>query len=690
MKTVNWAGCTILLLTSSGACGQGIDWTSHPVNQWVKQSPRDSAPAPKFSWEGGASLDPLHDLWIHHGGHDGVPQGFALFTWDLRTSQWRQRFADTSPPGVCCVDGAHVFDPANRCYVAFPGASLGHGWQWSRGVKLKASPVWLYDPAANTWTNMRPGPYKEPEKYSRDILGSLNAGAAYDPIHELAVSFGGQTSGGGTNALFTYDAYSNTLTRLDSQNRPSRRDGMALAYDPVGDRLVMFGSQYASDEKLWTYDYASNQWQSHDLDPHPPCKNTGTYASIPKMAYDPIHKVFLCVAWLGDKGHETWILDPAAMKWTQMDVPQPEPSMSRSRNLSFSREHNVFLLETMAKEGQPQIWTYRYKPAVADERPTSPADLEVVTAAGKATLTWKASPGKDVKQYAIYKATATQPAGVRYKRVATVDGTTRWQDKELAAGGIYFYRVSAIGPAGEGDPGFSVRTQPRVLIQPIVSVRSAKEVEVTWQAHPARDVVGYNVYRGLVTVASVKRGPGGPWKDNDPEYAEPVAVSVRDITGIVKLTDRPMTGPRFRDKQVDLARKGPESGDYKYAVYAYIIRAVNKLGTESGPSPYALTIASQPRNVLLQEAGDVAEIKWDANPEKGITGYLVYRADGKDKIVQVTEQPVGGTMFRHKTDGRKNRYFVVAVDALGQQGQPSSPAWFGQKYEGFFEGAWHQ
>jgi len=39
---------------------------------------------------------------------------------------------------------------------------------------------------------------------------------------------------------------------------------------------------------------------------------------------------------------------------------------------------------------------------------------------------------------------------------------------------------------------------------------------------------------------------------------------------------------------------------------------VNRLGTESGPSPYALTIPAEPENVLLREKDVTAEIKWDA------------------------------------------------------------------------------
>ncbi len=134
------ASSLFLMLACSGA-----DWTDHPENRWVLRSPTPVAPAPHFGWEGGGDFDPIHRLWMHHAGHDGVPQGFHLFTFDPANGRWEQRFPNTSPPGACCVDGAHVYDIAHERYVRFPGASLGHGYQWSRGVKLKNSPVWLYD-----------------------------------------------------------------------------------------------------------------------------------------------------------------------------------------------------------------------------------------------------------------------------------------------------------------------------------------------------------------------------------------------------------------------------------------------------------------------------------------------------------------------------------------------------------------
>src|SRR5881397_1566261 len=130
VRVAGWAsGVTVLLATvvvvPPGAAqpepvAPAGDWANHPENHWVRQSPRPGQPAPPFGWEGSGAYDPLGRQWIHFGGHDGIPQGFALFTYDVQTGAWQQKFPNTSPPGVCCVDGANVFDPANRCFVRFP------------------------------------------------------------------------------------------------------------------------------------------------------------------------------------------------------------------------------------------------------------------------------------------------------------------------------------------------------------------------------------------------------------------------------------------------------------------------------------------------------------------------------------------------------------------------------------------
>src|SRR4051812_21269767 len=92
---------SLLLAVAGKAAPAEIDWTMHPVNEWVRQSPRSGQPAPPFGWEGSGCYDPFTRLWIHFGGHDGIPQGFPLFTFDLASGAWTQRFPNLSPPGVC-------------------------------------------------------------------------------------------------------------------------------------------------------------------------------------------------------------------------------------------------------------------------------------------------------------------------------------------------------------------------------------------------------------------------------------------------------------------------------------------------------------------------------------------------------------------------------------------------------------
>lgn len=667
------------------------DWSTHPVNTWVKQSPRKDVPAPPFGWEGSGDFDPHSRQWIHFGGHDGIPQGFPLFTYALDSHRWQQRFPNTSPPGCCCVDGANVFDVANRRFVRFPGAALGHGYQWSRGVKLKSSAVWLYDVETNTWTNMRPPPYQQ--FLPREGLGSLNASATYDANHELAISFGGQGNAGGTNNLFAYDAYANILYPMKAANPPSPRDGMGLCYDTKNDCLVLFGSQYDNDERTWIYRFATNRWEGHALTPHPVGKKLGTYSTIPRMAYDSLNEVCLCLTWdTKTNEHETWAFDAAKLQWDKRSPKvEPEPSMSRSRNLGYSARDNVFILETSSKEGRgkaPQIWTYRYRNAEKKAQPEPPTDVRVATGPGKATLKWTASAGP-TKEYHVYRARVEQPWKAEWARVAAVSGTA-YEDSGLSAGEVYAYVVRAVGIEGsESRNSTRARTQPRVLLKPVVSVLGDDKVEVAWNAHPAADVVGYNVYRGVATVRTVTKGTPAAWKDNDPDYPQPMPVEVRDVTRLRKLNDKPIAATTFSDK-IDLKEGRKESGEYRYAVHAYVVKAVNQLGTESGPSPYALTIPSEPTNVLNRETDGTAQLKWDANPEKGIVGYHVYKLEGTWKIVRVTTDPIAATTFTHKGGKGVTRYWIVAMDVLGQEGQPSSPVWHNQSYKGFYAGDWHQ
>jgi hypothetical protein len=61
---------------------------------------------------------------------------------------------------------------------------------------------------------------------------------------------------------------------------------------------------------------------------------------------------------------------------------------------------------------------------------------------------------------------------------------------------------------------------------------------------------------------------------------------------------------------------------------------------------------------------------------------------------RLTDDPVKETRYTDAQAGTEpRRYWVVAVDALGQEGIPSSPAWHYRTQRRFYEpfvGEWHQ
>jgi hypothetical protein len=256
------------------------------------------------------------------------------------------------------------------------------------------------------------------------------------------------------------------------------------------------------------------------------------------------------------------------------------------------------------------------------------------------------------------------------------------------------------------------RSQPRIVEDVVVSVLAANKVEVTWRRPLGEDIAGYFVERATVEVWTedqLRR-----LKGQTPPLAEPSVGAVRRIGPFARIHDKPLTEPRFADT-VDLAKPKPISGDvvyenrmsgeqldidgkpYRYAVFAYRVRAVNRLGVESGPSPYFLTIPAAPQSVFSRERDTQCELKWAKNAEQGLKGYRVYRMNGrydKDPIVRLNSEPVVETSFTDAEAGKDTRrYHVVAVDALGQEGVPSAPVWFEREWKSFykpFTGEWHQ
>lgn len=456
--------------------------------------------------------------------------------------------------------------------------------------------------------------------------------ASWDSDEQVVVVFGGEGSHEGT---LLYDPHANEWRWPKPAVQPAARSGGNLTYDAARKVHVLFGAQFSDDPHTWTYDVRRNEWR--DLKPPrmPPTKENDAV-----LTYDPINRVVLALVKIttgqdesAQHRVETWAYDTGANRWTKMNpASEPDTAGNRTRQLCFAPELNLAILENCTHQPrEQQIWTYRY------------AD-----------------------------------AGRRYE-----------------------------------PPAPKLRTTPGIIEDAVVTVLTPTHVELTWAASADPAVVGYHVERATVDVLTedqlrrVKR--------NTPPLAEPSVAALQRMGPFQRLTSAPLQGTAFADPTVNLAEPQPLTDEpiyerrfhaeeldpagkpYRFAVFAYRVRAVNQAGLVSGPSPAFFTIPSSPHWVFSREAGTTCHLKWAANSERHLRGYRVYRMDNrwdKDPISRLTVEPVAATTYADASAGKSTRrYYVVAVDALGQEGFPSSPVWFQREWRQYyapFVGEWHQ
>jgi hypothetical protein len=368
------------------------------------------------------------------------------------------------------------------------------------------------------------------------------------------------------------------------------------------------------------------------------------------LAYDSFNEVVLAVIkqTVGkdqDARHtlSTWAYHSTSNEWRALKpAREPDSSGNRARQLMFAPELNALLLENRTEKAaggpEQQIWAYRF----AEAKPN-----------------------------------------------------------QAKAGNLKLASADARG-------------RPPLVTDLVVSVLSENQVRLKWLPPQAgANVAGYQVERAVVDVLSEDQLTR--LKLRTEPLTTPSAGVVRRIGAFEVLTKDPLIASEYLDR-VDLARVrtvakeeaiyerslpaeqvDPDGKPYRYSVYAYRVRSLNKLGVAGGPSPAVLTIPAAVEDLFAREDGDSCRLKWRANPEEGILGYRVYRLNGrwdKEKVPRLTPEHITILSFLDATAGKSTRrYHVIAVDALGQEGFPSSPVWFKREWERFYRpflGEWHQ
>jgi len=151
----------------------------------------------------------------------------------------------------------------------------------------------------------------------------------YDPVNQRVLLFGGakyENRYTFYSDMWAFDTASGTWARVEAPTGPQGRFNHNMVYDPDRHQIILFGGFSGSDRigDTWTYDIAGNTWTRINASPSPPPRSDSGFV------YDEAHGVAVLFGGYGLDDHhydDTWVLDPEARTWTQMSPPNSPPTM---------------------------------------------------------------------------------------------------------------------------------------------------------------------------------------------------------------------------------------------------------------------------------------------------------------------------------------------------------------------------
>ncbi|MFN0151002.1 MAG: kelch repeat-containing protein [bacterium] len=231
---------------------------------WSQIVPTGAAPTGR---RGHSSIfDAARDRIIIFGGYDGA---FRNDTWELSlgtSPAWTLLSTAGTPPTSYWHSA--IYDAARDAMVVFAGEGN------TTGIR---NDIWVLSFATMTWEQVLPAGSLPPPR--------LGHSAVYDPAQDRMIIFGGHKPGGGfRNDTWQLSLADQTWSEFATNAPPVAREGAPAIYDPIEKRLLVFGGWDGSTTRndTWALAPATAQWSELPLTGLPPIRSGA--ASI----YDPL------------------------------------------------------------------------------------------------------------------------------------------------------------------------------------------------------------------------------------------------------------------------------------------------------------------------------------------------------------------------------------------------------------------
>jgi N-acetylneuraminic acid mutarotase len=207
----------------------------------------------------------------------------------------------------------------------------------------------------------------------------------YDPVNERILLFGGvlwEDRYTFYDDLWSYDYSTDTWTEFEDVSGPMGRFNFMMIYLSVHHQLFLFGGFSAADRisDTWIYDITDNRWTQLRTDNSPSPRSDGA------LVYDPVNDVvILHDGYCANDSHrqDTWVFDFESIEWTLMD-PEESPLPQYGHHMIYDTENRMLVMYgghwsiqgTRTHGYSDGVWAYDYPTDTwtkIDEASTPPA-----------------------------------------------------------------------------------------------------------------------------------------------------------------------------------------------------------------------------------------------------------------------------------------------------------------------------
>lgn len=211
----------------------------------------------------------------------------------------------------------------------------------------RAKKTWAFSPEAGTWKLM------SPELFPPARCGQSSV---YDSESDRIILFGGfeckNLSGPFYSDVWAYDYNTDTWEDMNPVSGPEKRAYASMVYNPVNDRVMMWGGRQLdnikagfSDNSMWEYDYNSNTWTEIVSKGGPELP----YAYADMIYHHGNNEIYMFGGgpmdgtFSGYNKDESWIYSFADSSWTLIPTENTPPQMS-NHSMVYNPESNEIVL----------------------------------------------------------------------------------------------------------------------------------------------------------------------------------------------------------------------------------------------------------------------------------------------------------------------------------------------------------